>query len=204
MKNILKFLKTTLLGGVFFLLPLILIFLVFGKAFRALSKIVDPFAKALPYQSFLGVQKAYLVAIIILIAVGFFAGLLAKTVFGGRVRKWLEDLLDKIPGYSLFRVFSKDMEAGEGVTRRPVGLVGLGNDNWQWCFIIERHVSGYMTIFIPGSPKPTSGAVRFLPAGLVKEVDIPMTLMIKCLTQNGAGSLDLLEGFLKPKKEGPL
>jgi uncharacterized membrane protein len=201
MKSILKFLKTTLLGGIFFLLPLILILLVLQKALAVLSKTLGPVAKALPFSSLLGIPTPYLAAGLIFILIGFFAGMIAKTSLGKHFRDWAEHYLDKIPGYSLVRVFAQEAEASPDVKQSPVALVNWGNDNWQWCFIVERHGGKYVTIFIPGAPKPTSGAVRFLPASQVKEINVSMATAIKCLTNNVVGSLKLLREAIIPKGE---
>jgi uncharacterized membrane protein len=203
MKTLYNFLKTTILGGVFFLLPLVLAFLLLEKAFHFVNKIAVPFAKVLPFSAIAGIQTPYVMAVMILIAIGFFAGLIAKTSLGGRFRNSTQKLLDKIPGYTLLRVFTAEVQGGEGVSGSPVGLVDWGNDNWQWCFIVERHANGYVTIFIPGAPKPNSGSVRFLPARQIKEVSVPVSLVVKCLTQSGLGSLDLLKDKIEvqaPKK----
>jgi len=197
MRSILKFLKTTMVGGIFFLLPLILIIVIFGKALKAVTKIVEPVARLIPFPDVLGVKVGYLITILLFVVIGFFSGLLAQTRLAKRFRESAEKFLDKIPGYSLLRVFAQDVGGDQGMSRSPVGIIHLGKDHWQWCFIIERHENGYLTIFIPGSPKPNSGSVRFLPGEQVKEINVSMATVFQSLTNTGVGSSKLLEGHLK-------
>src|SRR4029453_7012507 len=106
MRSFLKFLKTTILGGIFFLFPLILIILIFSKAWKAVTKIVEPIAHLIPFPDFFGLKMSYLITILIFVAIGFFSGLIAKTRLAKRFRKSAEQIIEKIPGYSLLRVFA--------------------------------------------------------------------------------------------------
>lgn len=95
-----RFIKTTVKGGVFFLMPLILTVFLLQKALQTVSKFVSPFARLIPFDSIAGVRTPYLLAAVILMAVGFIAGLLAQTRFGQYFKEhWERWLENHIPGY---------------------------------------------------------------------------------------------------------
>ena len=48
MQSILQFFKTTLLGGMLFLVPVMVLVLLIGKAFDLAHKVVDPLAEQIP------------------------------------------------------------------------------------------------------------------------------------------------------------
>jgi uncharacterized membrane protein len=76
-----------------------------------------------------------------------------------------------------------------------VALIG-GADKWEIGFIVERNENGYVTIFKPGAPTPTSGSVFFMPEAQVKILDVPISEAVHCLMQTGGGSRELLKGKL--------
>lgn len=184
-----------MLGGFLLLLPLIATVLLLRAAFNFIAKLTKPLVKILPFDSVMGIGAEYLSAILILILAGFLAGLLAKTGLGRKFNRWLENsLLRRIPGYSLFRGIAQDMK-GEGPSNFPVALGHFGDNVWQVCLIVERHSeTGHVTVFVPGSPSPTSGTVAILPAVQIKEIDVPAVSVMKCMAQIGIGSRELLKG----------
>jgi hypothetical protein len=50
MKPIFRFLRTTLLGGILFLVPIIALVIVLGKALMLPHKFVDPLAARIPWR----------------------------------------------------------------------------------------------------------------------------------------------------------
>src|SRR5262245_43272621 len=100
----LRFLRTTIAGGVLFLVPVIVIVTILEKAFVLAHKIVAPIASHLPFQSIIGVAINKVLAITLLVGVCFLAGLLARTAMARRCVEWLEtSLLSNIPGYEFMK-----------------------------------------------------------------------------------------------------
>lgn len=94
-----RFIKTTIAGGLFLILPLVLLFVLIEKAIHLLS---GPLQKVLPIFSgfsITGVTSVTVAAIIMLLLLCFLAGLLAKTATASRALQALEDkLLGNLPG----------------------------------------------------------------------------------------------------------
>jgi uncharacterized membrane protein len=63
MKSIAGFLKTTLLGGVFFLMPIVTLAIILDKALKIADKIAKPVSEHVPGDWDFGVGKATLLAL---------------------------------------------------------------------------------------------------------------------------------------------
>ena len=78
MKSVLGFLKTTLLGGVFFLMPIVTLAIILGKALQIADKIVKPVSEHVPDNWDFGLGKATLLALVLTVLTCFLAGLAGK------------------------------------------------------------------------------------------------------------------------------
>ncbi len=85
------FLKATLIGGVAFLVPIVVLLMVLGKAFELMSRLAAPVQRFVPLESIGGIAVADLVAVLAMVLVCLLAGLFAMsrpgttglTVLGG-------------------------------------------------------------------------------------------------------------------------
>lgn len=188
-----KFIWRTIIAGVLFLVPLIVLIVVTTQAVRLLAKMLNPVARQLPWQSPLGVASADLLAILLLLVIGFAAGLVAQLGFAARLNRTLERfILSKLPGYTLFKSVAQGA-AGEGETDLKVALANI-DDAWLISFIVEEHADGFLTVFVPSAPSPTAGTVYFLSEKQVKRLDVPVSAAVKCISRLGVGSRELLAG----------
>ena len=97
MKQLLTFLKATLLGGVIFVLPAWLAVLLVAKALTKLQVLVKPVSTHLPES----VGHPRLLAVILLLALCFVIGLIIQTAIGAQVKRMVERrVLEKLPGYT--------------------------------------------------------------------------------------------------------
>src|SRR5262245_65817669 len=85
MKALLGFVKTTLVGGLLFLLPVAVTLVVLHKAVLALGKVVGPIANESPVQTVAGIHMRQVLAALVLVLVGFLSRLLVRTGAGRRL-----------------------------------------------------------------------------------------------------------------------
>jgi uncharacterized membrane protein len=176
-----RFLKTTVLGGVLFLVPIVIFIAVIGKALQLTDMLAKPIARLIPVQSFGGLAVVELVALALLIAVCFIAGLAARTAAANKLVQSLEaNVLDKIPAYALMKAKTGSILSPEDTKGMQPVLVQF-DDSWQIGFEVEKLESGKSLLFLPGAPDPWSGSVcavtadRLHPLNLnVKDVGILM------------------------------
>ncbi len=63
----LRFLKTMVVGGVLFLLPIVIFIAVIGKAIQLTDKLATPIARLLPVETIAGLAVVELIAVAILV-----------------------------------------------------------------------------------------------------------------------------------------
>jgi uncharacterized membrane protein len=196
MKRILKILRTTLVGGLLFLVPVVALVVVLGKALALAHKLVAPLAEHLPVHSVIGLRTPVFLAIAIIVLFCFLAGVLARTALARKLVRSLESaVLADVPGYELLKGMGESMLGVEKQTGHQVVLARI-EDAWQIAFLVERLDGGHVAVFVPGAPNPLSGSVYFMTQDRIKAIDIPAAGAMKCLRRVGAGSNALLRGLL--------
>ena len=194
MKKILQFLRTTLVGGILFLVPIVVLVIVLGKALALAHTIMDPLAAHLPVASVIGLRTPMLLAIGVLVVFCFLAGLFARTAAAkGLVRRLEAAVLSSVPGYEFLKGMGESMLGVERSGAYPVVLARF-DDSWQIGFQIEVLENGFVVVFLPGAPNPQAGAVYLMSPDRVTPAGVPPAATLKCLKRLGAGSNALLRG----------
>ncbi len=199
MKFALRFLKATLLGGLLFMVPFILLLVVLQKGIGFARKVVGPLAAKLPVQSVGGVAIVTLASATVLLIVALLAGLFARTRAGRKLKDWLENtIVGNMPGYSILKGLvggGTDLEGG----KQAAPALAWIEECWVYAFVLEVHADGHRTVFVPGAPSSLSGAVYFLPEDRVRPLDVPLASVMATIRRMGIGSEELLKGRLGPR-----
>ena len=193
MKGSIQFLRTTVIGGLLFLVPIVVLAVVLKNAFILAHKVVEPLAANLHID--LGLHTPRLLAIALIVLFCFFSGLFARTAVARKMVASLEtNILSNLPGYQFFKSLGETALGVEPDEHWPVVLAHL-DDAWQLAFLIERLENGLLAVFVPDAPNPHSGSVHFMPPDCVKSSGISTHEMMRCLKRIGAGSNPLLGGL---------
>lgn len=196
MKSILKIIKVTFLGGVLFLAPLILLFVIFEKGYVIVQKITLPLVSHLPRVKILGIALQELIGILIIIFICFIAGLFSRTAKAKRFIQKLEDgILSFVPGYSFIKKMNENIMGFESNEDLKVILVPT-DAGWQFAFLIEQINEDNFSVFIPDAPNPWSGSVCFVEKKDIKEIGISQKEALACIRKLGYGSEILLKKHL--------
>lgn len=194
MNSLKQFLKVTLVGGLMFLVPVVLLLVVLRNAMQFAGKVARPLAAALPPGPMGGPAVAALLAILILLVIAFGAGLLARMPSGRRITRWFEEsILGGLPQYRMVKSVAEGLaqiEAGDGM--QPVLM--RGDEGWQLGYWIEDLPGGWVAVFLPAAPTPMSGNVLYVTADRVRPLDIPMTEAMRLVKRVGIGSANALRG----------
>jgi uncharacterized membrane protein len=189
-----EFIRTTVIGGILFLLPIVVLIVVLGKAQDISSRIVAPVAQQMPVPSVGGVAVAKILAIAVIALFCLFAGLFARTRLAKRSVGWLErGLLSKVPGYDFFKAVSESMVGFEAEHEQEVVLVRV-EEALQIGFLMERVENDHYAVFVPGAPSIWSGSVYFMTEERFQRIPISRAEAMKCLGQLGEGTNQLLAG----------
>ncbi len=192
MKPILMFARTTFLGGVVFLMPIVVLAVLLDKAMSLALKIAKPVSQHIPAEFDFGMAKGTLLAIVALALICFLAGLLARTKVAHDAVGALESsVLSKVPAYIYLKQASGNLLGLDELAKHPVVLVQR-EGGWQIGIQVQAEQSGLVTVFIPNSPNPHTGAVHLVAPERVKRLTAPLPAALKCLKRFGAGSSELI------------
>ena len=183
-----KFVLSSLVRGLLIIIPLYLAVLLLLKAMKSLAGLVRPFATLLP--EWLPAEKV--LSLLLVLVVCFLVGAAARTRSGRAVRVRIEkSLLEKIPGYSLFRSLTERMAGQDEDGAWKPALVEI-EDALVPGFIIEEVDDRRFTVFVPSVPTPLAGAVYILDRARVHPLNVPFTQAIKVVSRWGSGSRELV------------
>jgi uncharacterized membrane protein len=192
MRALVAFVRATLVGGILFLLPIVVVAIVLGKAQELAGRIVAPLANRIAMKSMAGISTGTLLAIGLLVLFCLLVGLFARTRLAPRIVEWLESgFLYNIPGYDFFKGISESLMRYETDHAYPVVLARI-EEAWQIGFLIERLESGHYAVFVPGAPNVWSGSVYLMTEERFQRIGISRIEAVKCLRRLGLGANELL------------
>jgi len=196
MKKIFDFVKTMVIGGVLFFIPLIILIVILQKAFQIAAVLVMPIIKLLNVTHIFGIGVEIIVAIAIILFILYLGGLISKTSRAKKAVKKIEDaLLSKVPGYDMIKNMGESFVGFEGNTSISTVLARI-EDAWQYGFLIEEIEGEQYAVYVPGAPNPMSGSVYILEKARTKKTNIPLQAAMKSLRGLGIGSNELLKKYL--------
>lgn len=199
MRPLFAFAKTTVLGGLLFLVPFVVLFVVLEKAVHLAQRALAPLAQHFPEGTVAGFTVATLAALGLLLVVCFLAGLAARTGAGRRIAQEIErTVLARLPGYVMFKGMVGDMGqlAQLDAQVSTEAVFARLEDAWQIGFLMDRLASGELAVFVPGAPSPMSGALYFLPADRVRSSGLSVREATALLRRIGGDSAALLRDKL--------
>jgi len=186
------FLKTTAIGGLLFLLPLIVVGALLGQAVPIVLAIADFLGRFLPTRSVGGVSILVVLAIACVVGLGFAAGVVARLSLGRRFSGWMErNLLVLFPRYAIVR----DQMAGKvggGFIEATLKPVLVTFDDHQALAFESDRTSELVAIFLPGAPDMWSGQFIMVPPERVAALDLEFwraNAMCKRLGRESAAEL---------------
>jgi len=188
----LGFIRTTLVGGILFLVPVVVVVVIVGKALGLLDRAGAALARVLSVNDVAGIPAPRLLAVLILVAMCFLAGLVARTSVARGLTQQIEDrFLRNIPGCTFYKRFGASLIGAEDREEGDVILVRI-EDAWQFGFLMERMNDGQIVAFVPGAPEASSGSVYVLTPDRIRQVEVTMAQAVKCLHRLGRGSASLI------------
>ena len=166
--HILRFVKTTVIGGLVFLLPFAFVFFAVSYVVRQLLPLFRRAADRLHVPLIEGATVVVILVAAFLVLLCFLAGLVAQSALGGRARNWIEaNLLGRVAVYRMLQSVGEELDGNSAKTMQ-VALVWT--DGWQLAFLVERHPDGNVTVVVPDPPLATSCAIFKLPGDRVYQL----------------------------------
>jgi uncharacterized membrane protein len=190
MHRLMSFLGTTFVGGLLVILPVYLAVLLLMKAAGSLLQLLKPVAALVPENRL----HPDLIAGVVVVVACFIAGLVARGFRRSKAgRVFEENVLERIPGYSMIRTATRSL-LGNREGTLDLALVEM-EDGLVPAVVVERHEVGWVTVFIPSTPAPATGAVYLFPESRVHRIDTPFRVGMKSAARYGQGAGALLAGL---------
>jgi len=192
MSRSLKPFTTTLIGGVVFLLPLLVVLTVLGQGLALAAKVVQPLAKHFPGHEIGGVAIASLFALALLLALCYGAGRMARAAFGRKLSESFENKLHALyPRYTVIKGMTQAM-GGSAVEEQLKTVLVTFDDHQLLAMEVERLADGRVVVFLPGAPDPWSGSVVLVTPERVARMTAEIGELHRALKGVGRGCAALL------------
>jgi uncharacterized membrane protein len=191
-------LKTTAIGGIFFLLPLVVIGALVAQGLQIVWGVALSIHEYLPIDSAVSYVLLFTISIFIILLLCFLAGMAAKRSFGRRFSDSIEKyLLMLFPRYAIFKEQLTGNIGGEVLRNQLLPVLVLVPEGQRLGMEVERQVvegTEWVTVFSPGSPDPWSGSIVIVEGFRVTRIEVPFSEAIATVEQLGRGSIRLLAG----------
>jgi uncharacterized membrane protein len=190
-----RYVQATLVGGVLFLLPLILAAVLVMKGLQLASAITRGLVGLVPDSLMSSETAQALVGALALLLLAFLAGLLARTRAGQSVVQWLGNtMLASLPVFNFARGFlgGLDEEAAKAIK-----VVAVPEESgWALGLVFQDEGGELLPVFLPGVPDWQSGALRYCRRDGVVFTDLGFGQVIGLARTMGAGKQEELARLL--------
>ena len=176
--------KRVLNGIILFLLPVMLLFFILGKAISLVQKLILPIKQHLPAERVLGVGLLTLISLVLILFICYLAGMLVER----KKVKWLitkleDNILVFIPGYSMIKAQTSEIASDASAHWQPV-LIGEDGD-WKMGVLVDQQPDGLCMIFFPEPPDAKQGEMKLVHESKLKKLDMPVNKMIRIIRKYG-------------------
>lgn len=203
MKTILEYIRTTVVGGAVFVLPLMLAVFIVTRTMELLRPIAQPLIAELGIKTIAGVAGTTVVIIGSLVLAAFLFGMFARTLVGQSLLKWMQaGIISALPRFNLMQGIAKSLDKDQG-KEVPVVLVRT-DAGWGIALELEEQHGDWCTVYVPGSPQWTSGSVSFAHIDDVHRVDVGLGRSLLLMRTCGVGSKDVCDILAELKGRGAL
>jgi len=194
MQDAMKLLKLTLIGGFVFLIPLVMVVVIFGKAFQIVKVLAQPLDHLLPIDTVVGVAFVDFLTVVLMVVLCLLAGFAARSSFAQKLYGKVDAVLLKfIPGYGWIKGVTGSISDEEAeILLKPV--LARCDDQAQVGFEVDRSEDGLVAIYIPGAPDPRSGSLIYMTPDRVQPIDAGFQAVLMSFKRLGCGSTSMLGG----------
>jgi len=192
MRGVVRFIKATLIGGLFVVLPVVVLYLLALKAVQLAVQVSTPIAAVVPAE-LSPIKSPLLIATILIVGASFLVGLAMYSRPARRCGHWLEaQTLQRIALYKFFKGLTGAMGGADDAGFRPA-LLTLPTGAKAFALIIEEHGDGGATVFVPSAPTPTVGTVQIAERDQLQILNLRGRDVLQMLSHWGIGARGLLQ-----------
>lgn len=196
-----KFLKSTLLTGLYVLLPLLLLGIGLAEIGELLAAMVDPIADMFPSDYFEDVHWPGIVAALLIVLTSLLLGLLARIPFVATLSSKFESaVLFRVPMYKMLKIISSALLDTETSGVSPA-ILKSGDGGGDPCYVMEEHDSGLATVLLPWSPASFAGSIKVVPRSSLQYLGCSVDEYSRSISLMGVGVGECLAQPQKTAKQ---
>lgn len=187
-----KFFKSTLLTGLYVLLPVLLLWFGLVEIGGLLAALVEPIADMFPSETFSDLYWPGVVAALIFVVTALLLGLLARLPFVASLASSFETaVLFRIPMYKMLKIISSALIDTETSQVSPAILMSDGGGG-DPCYVMEEHDDGMATILLPWSPASFAGSIKVVPQSRLQYLGCSVDEFSRSISFMGVGVAECL------------
>lgn len=182
--------RTTLIGGAIFLVPVVFLLYIFAEAYKITSRLAEKLSPLLPFDSIAGLALVNILAILLIFVICFLAGLAAQHSFLARKVEQIESILvEFFPGFAIAKSMASGMAGKESGPEAFLKTVLVTFDDHEAIgFEVER-TENRVIVFLPGAPSAWSGNSVSVPPDRVTPLNLPVHKVSGLLRTLGRGTV---------------
>ena len=194
MKKVSEFFKTTIVGGLFVMLPVLLLYLLFGEILDLVVVLATPIADLLPKGALGDSELPVITALILIIGVSFILGIVMRSEIGRRLGRWLEHLLfGRLALYNVLKRLTTSFTSIDKDRAFRPALVNAGDGSQELAYMVEDHGDGNATILLPRAPAALTGPVKVVPRTQIELLNISLGDFSMVLSHWGIGLQEMID-----------
>ena len=160
MKTFLKNVRDTAIAGFFVLLPLYVMLLIIGKAWKALHSFGAGVAGILGVPPILGVHSNTIFTALLSVSVWIVFGLLVRFTFVGTVSRAAEGTIARyVPDYAKYKSMAEEKLQNKVKVLDYTSALIRWQEYWRPAYIVEQDKDGNCVLFLPDAPETSRGHV---------------------------------------------
>ncbi len=181
------------MGGLFVLLPVLLLYLLLAEALDLIVALATPIADLFPKATFEKVEFPVIVGLILILGVSFLIGLGLRSDIGRRLGYWIErTVLGRVPAYEALKSLTTGFaEAGKEGAFRAAVLTSSDGDR-EVVYVIEDHGDEDLAVLVPWAPAAFAGSLKIVDRERIKFLEANLGDVSRVLGHWGVGVRELL------------
>jgi len=198
MRGTIGFIKTTIRGGILFLLPVMVLLLVVGQLLQVFAKTLQAVLRLLPGTMLDSPFAQVVASLMALVLLAFLCGLLAQTGAGQRIIEWIRSsIIGTLPQFRVAEGLAARIDEGADDNVRVV--LAPDGEGYSLGLVFDVGDGTTTSVFLPGAPDWKAGRVAFYPNAELAPAGIGMGEAIELMKRLGAKPGRVLKALpLKP------
>jgi len=181
------------MGGLFVLLPILLLYLLLAEALDLIVALATPIDDLFPEGTFGKVEFPVIFGLVLTLGLSFVIGLGLRAKIARRSGRWFErTVLDRLPADNALKSLTTGFaEAGKAGAFKAAVLTSSDGDR-ELVYVIEDHGDEDLTVLVPWAPAAFAGSVKIVDRDRIKFLEANLGDVSRALGHWGVGVRELL------------